>query len=117
MNTHNYQELLQAEKKRLESELADVGYKNPSNPADWQPAKADMDAERSDVIDTADNAEEFRENAAVVETLEVRLHNVDAALARIEAGKYGTCKTCSAAIEEDRLTANPAADTCKAHMA
>ncbi|MCA9353454.1 TraR/DksA C4-type zinc finger protein [Candidatus Nomurabacteria bacterium] len=42
--------------------------------------------------------------------------SVEGALKRIENGTYGTCSVCGEKIEEDRLGANPAADTCKAHM-
>jgi RNA polymerase-binding transcription factor DksA len=35
---------------------------------------------------------------------------------QIEKGAYGTCKICGEKIEEDRLEANPAAQTCKLHM-
>lgn len=39
---------------------------------------------------------------------------VDAALARIEAGTYGTCVQCGAAIPEERLELRPFADRCVA---
>jgi RNA polymerase-binding transcription factor DksA len=34
----------------------------------------------------------------------------------MEEGKYGICKVCGEEIEEARLEANPAAETCKAHL-
>lgn len=37
---------------------------------------------------------------------------IDKALARIEAGTYGLCATCTAPIAEDRLDALPAAALC-----
>ena len=36
--------------------------------------------------------------------------------AAIAAGTYGTCEVSGEQIEEDRLEADPAARTCKAHM-
>ncbi|MCK5096444.1 MAG: TraR/DksA C4-type zinc finger protein [Candidatus Pacebacteria bacterium] len=107
---------LEEEKATLEASLVDVGQKNPSNPADWEGKSEPIDAERSDKIDTADNIEEYETNSAVIAELEVRLKNIDAALARIENGTYGICKICGEKIEDDRLEANPAANTCKAHM-
>ncbi|MBI3020142.1 MAG: TraR/DksA C4-type zinc finger protein [Parcubacteria group bacterium] len=46
----------------------------------------------------------------------MRLANVNAALARIDEGKYGVCEVCGERIEEDRLKADPSAPTCKEHM-
>jgi RNA polymerase-binding transcription factor DksA len=37
---------------------------------------------------------------------------VDAALARLDAGTYGTCTTCGGPIGEARLEARPATATC-----
>jgi DnaK suppressor protein len=37
---------------------------------------------------------------------------VDAALARLEAGRYGVCERCGQPIGDDRLAARPAARTC-----
>lgn len=116
MNTQHYKDLLLEEKGKLALALTDVGRINPDNALDWQPKRTDMDREHSDVIDTADNVEEFNENNAIVNELEVRINDIDTALLRIESGSFGTCRVCTNAIEEDRLEANPAATTCKAHM-
>lgn len=40
------------------------------------------------------------------------LHDVDAALRRIEAGGYGVCVDCGASIPAGRLTAYPTAKRC-----
>lgn len=116
MNTEHYKKLLLTEKKRLSQELESVGYLNPKNKLDWLPKRTDMDKERSDVIDTADNLEEFSENNAIINELEVRMNNVDAAIVRIETNLYGNCVECGNVIEKDRLEANPAAATCKTCM-
>ena len=41
-----------------------------------------------------------------------RLTEVEAALARREAGDYGTCENCGRPIAAERLAARPAARTC-----
>lgn len=41
-----------------------------------------------------------------------RLAELDAALARLDAGTYGRCETCGEAIAAGRLDARPAARTC-----
>jgi RNA polymerase-binding transcription factor DksA len=53
---------------------------------------------------------------AISRQLEVQLVEVEAALERIEKGTYGICEISGTQIEEDRLDANPAARTCKAHI-
>ena len=41
-----------------------------------------------------------------------RLSDIDAALARIEAGSFGRCQNCGRPIAEDRLRSNPTAMLC-----
>ena len=41
-----------------------------------------------------------------------RLEQVDRALARLDAGTYGTCERCFEPIAPARLAARPAADRC-----
>lgn len=59
-----------------------------------------------------------RENDGVLEGLDVRgldeLRAIDAALARIEAGSYGTCVRCGNPIESRRLEVVPHTATCSA---
>lgn len=42
----------------------------------------------------------------------VRLREIDAALARMEAGSYGTCIDCGESIPPNRLAAHPTAECC-----
>ncbi|MCK5027042.1 MAG: TraR/DksA C4-type zinc finger protein [Candidatus Pacebacteria bacterium] len=107
---------LEEEKKQLETSLSEVGQKNPTNPKDWEGKAENIDAETSDPNDVADNIEEYETNTAITSELEVRLNNINTALERIESGTYGTCRVCGKKIEEDRLEANPAAQTCKEHI-
>jgi RNA polymerase-binding transcription factor DksA len=57
-----------------------------------------------------------RENDEVLERLDeagvAEMALVRAALARLEAGSYGRCRSCGGSIEHDRLRALPYADTC-----
>lgn len=115
MNTTHFKERLDEEKLRLEAELATVGRRNPSNPADWEAVPQETGQE-SDPNDAADLIEGFGDNTAILKELETRYNEVLAALARIEDGSYGTCSVSGEAIEEERLEADPAAATCKAHL-
>ncbi|MDB4991929.1 MAG: TraR/DksA family transcriptional regulator [Parcubacteria group bacterium] len=114
-DTSSYASRLEEEKVTLEKELATVGRRNPSNPNDWEAVPQETGQE-SDPNDRADQMEHFSENAAILTDLEVRYAEVNGALARIEAGTYGICEEGSEEIELDRLNADPAARTCKAHM-
>jgi RNA polymerase-binding transcription factor DksA len=115
MDTGPYQARLEEEKGKLEAELATIGRRNPSNPADWEavPGETGQEADRNDA---ADLIEGFEANTAILKDLEARYNEVLAALARIENGTYGVCSVGGEAIEPERLAADPAAKTCKAHI-
>ena len=55
---------------------------------------------------------ERQQIAALLEQAHRRLADIDAALARREAGTYGICETCGRPIGAERLAARPAARTC-----
>lgn len=115
MNTAPYLEKLKTEKLVLETELSTVARRNPSNPADWEPIPQETDQE-SDPNDRADVMEHYGENAAIANDLEKRYNDVLAALDRVKNGTYGICEVSGEPIEEERLNADPAARTNKAHM-
>lgn len=57
-------------------------------------------------------AYERSQTAALVLQARQRLDDIDAALARLDAGTYGACESCGAAIAPGRLEARPTARTC-----
>jgi RNA polymerase-binding transcription factor DksA len=109
-----YKVKLEAEKARLEEELATIGRRNPSNPNDWEAVPQETGQE-PDETDAADLQEGFAENAAILADLEPRYNHVLAALTRISDGTYGICAVGKEEIEEARLDADPTAATCIAH--
>lgn len=115
IDTQNFKPLLEAEKATLEAELATIGRRNPSNPADWE-AVPQSTGQESDPTDAADLIEGYEENSAILKDLEIRYNDVLAALSRIDAGTYGMCEVSGEEIETERLNADPAAKTCKAHL-
>jgi len=115
MNTDTYKEALLAEKERVEKELSSIGRKTGVK-GDWEATPENMNVLRADPNEVADEAEEYQTRIALDTTLETRLAEITGALERINQGTFGTCQVCGAQIEEDRLSANPAAATCKAHM-
>ncbi len=115
MNIEQLKERLVTEKDALEAQLTTVGRRNPSNPADWEPVPPEVGQE-ADPNDQADLMEGLGENTAILRDLENRYNDVTDALSRIEKGTYGICSVSGEAIEDDRLEADPAARTCKAHL-
>lgn len=112
----HFEEKLTAELAALKMELESVGRTNPDNPKDWQATPEKMDTLTADETEVADSLEAFEGNTAILKQLEIRYNEVVGALARVKAGTYGRCTTGGEIIESDRLEANPAATTCKAHM-
>ena len=102
---------------KLEAELKTVGRVNPDNPKDWEPIPEKMDILASDDNEVADSIEAFEENTAILKELEIRYNDVKRALGKITDGSYGICETGKEPIEKERLEANPAARTCKKHLA
>jgi len=115
-NIDELKKKLEAEKAEIEKTLRGVGRVNPDNRDDWEPTPADLNIQQADNNEAADVMEEYEERSAVEVEVENRLDNIKKALARIEEGTYGICDVCGSAIENDRLEANPAATTCKAHL-
>jgi len=118
MDTNLFKQKLETELATVERELKSVGVQNPHNPADWEATERQMDvmSAMADPNEAADKQEEYVENRAIVDSLEVRYNNIKRALKKIEDGTYGVCEVSNHPVEEDRLEANPAARTCKEHM-
>jgi len=62
------------------------------------------------------NSEDFQERSSTLNTLRLRLEEVESALEKIKNNNYGKCEDCADEISEERLNANPAAKTCEVHM-
>ncbi len=98
--------------------------------------RSDLDSERADLerqltelekdgsaapdfdenfADSGQVAAEQGENLTLAANFRDQLAQVQAAMARLDAGTYGSCETCSKPIGEDRLEAMPAARFCIDH--
>ena len=99
---------LSDEKTRLEDDLSKFATKTDI-PGDY---KTRFEELGSDEDENSTEVEMYVDTLGVENSLEKDLDGVTAALARVEAGTYGTCSVCGADIEEGRLRAYPAADTC-----
>jgi len=113
--TTEYKQKLEEEKKTLTEQLATLGKRDPKS-HEWEATSETADVDNADANTNADRFEDFEEKSALITPLEGRLTQVENALAKIEAGTYGTCRVCGNPIEENRLAANPAAETCMKHL-
>ena len=115
-NTEHYKKLLEKELKTLEGELKTLGRVNPENPKDWEAVPPEQSETIAEKEELAEQTEAYENNTAILKELEIKYNEVKEALSRIDSSTFGLCKTCGKEIENDRLNANPAAKTCKAHM-
>jgi DnaK suppressor protein len=102
--TINYRELLENERRQLQSELSELGFGDGGG-LDYDPNFADssqVTAERG-------------EAGVLAGQLQETLNEVALALQRLEDGTYGRCEVCGVAIEPARLEAMPATKFCINH--
>ena len=85
-----------------------------------------LEREQADIIAAAQSANSDDEHdpegatiaferehaAALARQARQHLADIDAALARLDAGRYGICERCGGPIGPARLAARPAAATC-----
>jgi RNA polymerase-binding transcription factor DksA len=103
---------LLAERKRLESIFKHDDVVDTEIPGGHRPKFNEVGSEEGE---NASEVEQFGNDLSVTENLGERLVKVKAALERIEDGTYGKCSVGGEEIEEARMQAEPAADTCVAH--
>ena len=104
----NPRPLLQDERRRTEDRLAALT-------ADYDgviAASRDTNADDEHDPEGATIAFERSQVAALVTQARAHLAEIDAALARIRAGRYGTCERCGEPITAGRLEARPTARRC-----
>lgn len=66
--------------------------------------------------DVASDVFEREKEFSLLARVRLDLRDVDDAVARLGAGRYGTCQSCGAVIEDDRLEAMPATRFCIDHQ-
>jgi RNA polymerase-binding transcription factor DksA len=117
IDTQKFKEKLEAEVEVLKEEMGRIARINPdSEKEDWEAKGADLNVLQADQNQRADVQREYELNNTLLKDIEVRYNNTKEALLRIENGTYGVCTIGGEQIELERLEANPAAATCKAHI-
>ena len=100
----------------VEGELRSVAQPDPARPGEWVAKRENLDTDKADELETAEDLEEMEGHEAMAEKLLMRLHDLKHALERVKNGAYGKCEVCQKSIEAGRLAANSAASTCVVHM-
>ncbi len=116
IDTTTYNLRLKEELEEVINQLQSLGITNPDVPGDWIAVPPQDETREADENVLADQAEEWSNRTAILDDLETRYNNIKRALAKIENGTYGVCEISGEPIEPERLDANPAARTCKAHL-
>lgn len=111
-----YKTALEEELTDITKQLESLGIHNPEVSEDWITLPADAINTEADANVAADRSEDWQEARGTLAALETRYNNINRALKKITDGKYGICEIGGEEIEADRLDANPAARTCKAHI-
>ena len=105
-DTHSQaKEKLEAERSHLVHQLSELGATEAGelrNDVDYGDGFADAAAATAELTETL----------GLVESLHRMLEDVDAALAKLERGTYGTCSKCGNDIGEARLEFRPESIYC-----
>lgn len=115
METSQYQKTLAGLKVSITNELETIAV-HRSDIDDWEIKTEPVEVDAADPNDHADIAEDSEERLAALTDLKQRYRNIVRALKKIEANEYGICEISGESIETERLDANPAARTCRAHL-
>jgi DnaK suppressor protein len=111
IDTDPYRELLIAERERLTHAVAHLHGDN-SNSIEDELGELSTAGVDNHMADTASATYERELDAGLEEGAQHALGEVEAALARIDAGTYGMCGACGTPIGAERLSAIPWARLC-----
>ena len=103
-----FKELLEEERRRV---LDAIEYLHKENPGSIEEETEDETTDNH-IAETATATLDREIDYTLEENSEHVLTEIDAALARIEAGTYGVCLNCGQPIAEERLAAIPWATYC-----
>ena len=111
IDTAHFQELLLAERQRVEHAINGLRDGHPGSIEDEsEEVNGSLDTE--DLAETASITLGREIDYTLGEHSQNVLGEIDAALTRIEAGTYGTCTKCGKEISVGRLEAYPWASLC-----
>ena len=100
--TADLRALLQQERDELRHRLTELGFADGGTGLDYD----------ANFADSSQVTAERGEAEALATTLRETLAEVEHALAKLDAGTYGSCENCGKPIAPDRIEAMPAARFC-----
>jgi len=111
IDTSEFRSRLDEERKRIVDAIA---YLHEDNPRNIEDELGELAGRGSDnhLGDMATVTFDRELDEGLEEGAQQTLAQIDRALARIDAGTYGTCERCGKAIPEERLRARPWATLC-----
>lgn len=101
---------MEAYRQRLLDELR--GLQEAGAQADASAATVMLDQSSVGRLSRMDAMQQQAMAQGIRERVALRKRKLEAALARLEAGRYGLCCECGAALEQKRMDADPAAVFC-----
>jgi DnaK suppressor protein len=109
IDTEHFRRRLLEERKRVVDAIDNIHSENPGSLGDETEEPLFQDNHLGDIA----TATFEREMASTLEDNSTHvLGEIDAALARIDAGTFGTCQACGGPVGEERLDALPWATLC-----
>ena len=110
VDTDRFRTILLEERQRVVDAISYLHEETPGS----------LEDETEEIIGSADNHPAETASATLDREIDYTLEEnsehvlteIDAALERIQAGTYGTCRTCGQPIAEERLEAIPYATQC-----
>jgi DnaK suppressor protein len=113
IDTERFRARLQAERQRVADAIQ---YLHKENPGSLEDDTGELVSGSKDnhMADTATETVDREIDYTLEENSGNVLREIDAALEQIEAGTYGTCRTCGKPIEPERLEYLPWSTQCAA---
>lgn len=109
MDAQEARDRMTEELRRLQELGRSVATEDPDPSEGTEGALGQRDA------DVATEVETRMEDRGMADDVARQTEEIDAALARIDDGTWGTCVVCGTAIDEERLEARPQASHCREH--
>ena len=111
IDTAEFRGLLEQERRRIVDTIAHLHEENPRNIEDELGELAGRGSDNH-LGDMATVTFDRELDEGLEEGAQQTLAQIDRALARLEAGTYGSCERCGKPIAEERLRARPWATLC-----
>lgn len=111
---NEFKEILEKEKSEIEQQLAKIAVPSETKPGEWETKYPSHSGEAAhiDMEREADAVEEYGANVSVTKSLQIKLDDLNIALAKMADGTYGKCENCGQDVPIERLKAFPTARIC-----